>query len=299
MPSHQSWTHILYPYTTGVPWANAYLSAYMFFLIITCFPINFLTLYITMKHKKLRTALNSILLNLAVADLFTVFSGFTTTLYTSMNGYCTIEGFCATHNSQIALWSLVVLAIERWFVVCKPISNFCFGESHAIHLGEDCCWFHAPSVRLITFTSQRACSAHAVLTITPEVKNDSFVIYLFICHFTIPLVIISFGNLLCAVKEATSAEQESETPQKAGREVTLMDIMMISSFLVCWGITFGPLCMTVPAFFAKSSALYNPLIYILMNKQFYRCVLTQVGHHSAAVRLQVSVVVCSLTGMTP
>lgn len=26
--------------------------------------------------------------------------------------------------------------------------------------------------------------------------------------------------------------------------------------------------MTVPAFFAKSSALYNPLIYILMNKQF-------------------------------
>lgn len=33
---------------------------------------------------------------------------------------------------EIALWSLVVLAIERYIVVCKPMSNFRFGEKHAI-----------------------------------------------------------------------------------------------------------------------------------------------------------------------
>lgn len=33
---------------------------------------------------------------------------------------------------EIALWSLVVLAIERYVVVCKPMSNFRFGENHAI-----------------------------------------------------------------------------------------------------------------------------------------------------------------------
>lgn len=212
-------------YYLAEPWAYACLSAYMFFLIITCFPINFLTLYVIMKHKKLRTALNSILVNLAVADLFTVFSGFTTTLNTSMNGYfafgCTIEGF------------------YQFLLRGEPCHHRC-----GIHLGEDCCWFRAPSVRLITFTSQRACSTHAVLTITPEVKNDYFVIYMFICHFTIPLVIISFGNLLCIVKEATSAQQESETPQEAGREVTCMDIMMVSSFMVCWVLAF--LCTSSP-----------------------------------------------------
>lgn len=56
---------------------------------------------------------------------------------------------------------------------------------------------------------------------------------------------------------------------------------MIVSFLVCWvpyasvalyifanqGIEFGPVFMTAPAFFAKSAALYNPVIYILLNKQ--------------------------------
>ncbi|XP_010084262.1 PREDICTED: rhodopsin, partial [Pterocles gutturalis] len=100
-----------YPqYYLAEPWKFSALAAYMFMLIL-----------------------------LAVADLFMVFGGFTTTMYTSMNGYfvfgvtgCYIEGFFATLGGEIALWSLVVLAIERYVVVCKPMSNFRFGENHAI-----------------------------------------------------------------------------------------------------------------------------------------------------------------------
>lgn len=60
-----------------------------------------------------------------------------------------------------------------------------------------------------------------------------------------------------------------------------MVIIMVISFLVCWvpyasvawyifanqGTEFGPVFMTAPAFFAKSAALYNPVIYILLNRQ--------------------------------
>lgn len=60
-----------------------------------------------------------------------------------------------------------------------------------------------------------------------------------------------------------------------------MVIVMVISFLVCWvpyasvawyifanqGTEFGPVFMTTPAFFAKSAALYNPVIYILLNRQ--------------------------------
>lgn len=60
-----------------------------------------------------------------------------------------------------------------------------------------------------------------------------------------------------------------------------MVIIMVISFLICWlpyasvafyiftnqGSDFGPIFMTIPAFFAKSSAIYNPVIYIVMNKQ--------------------------------
>lgn len=33
---------------------------------------------------------------------------------------------------QVALWSLVVLAIERYIVVCKPMGNFRFSATHAM-----------------------------------------------------------------------------------------------------------------------------------------------------------------------
>lgn len=33
---------------------------------------------------------------------------------------------------EIGLWSLVVLAAERYVVVCKPVNTFRFRETHAV-----------------------------------------------------------------------------------------------------------------------------------------------------------------------
>lgn len=81
--------------------------------------------------------------------------------------------------------------------------------------------------------------------------------------------------------QAAAQQQESATTQKAEKEVTRMVIIMVIAFLICWlpyasvafyifthqGSNFGPIFMTLPAFFAKSSSIYNPVIYIMMNKQ--------------------------------
>ncbi|KAG5197843.1 hypothetical protein MG293_017797 [Ovis ammon polii] len=287
-------------YYLAEPWQFSMLAAYMFLLIVLGFPINFLTLYVTVQHKKLRTPLNYILLNLAVADLFMVFGGFTTTLYTSLHGYfvfgptgCNLEGFFATLGGEIALWSLVVLAIERYVVVCKPMSNFRFGENHAI-MGVAFTWVMAlacaapPLVgwsRYIPEGMQCSCGID-YYTLKPEINNESFVIYMFVVHFSIPLIVIFFcyGQLVFTVKEAAAQQQESATTQKAEKEVTRMVIIMVIAFLICWlpyagvafyifthqGSDFGPIFMTIPAFFAKSSSVYNPVIYIMMNKQTLR-----------------------------
>ncbi|XP_063775616.1 pinopsin-like [Pseudophryne corroboree] len=64
-----------------------------------------------------------------------------------------------------------------------------------------------------------------------------------------------------------------------------MVIVMVICFLLCWlpyGImaliaTFGPpgfitpAASIIPSVLAKSSTVYNPIIYIFLNKQFYRC----------------------------
>ncbi|KAM6977169.1 extra-ocular rhodopsin [Aplochiton taeniatus] len=293
-------------YYLAAPWKFSLLAAYMLFLIFTAFPVNFLTLYVTIQHKKLRTALNFILLNLAVADLFMVVGGFTVTLYTALHGYfvlgvvgCNIEGFFATMGGEIALWSLVVLAIERYIVVCKPMANFRFGEKHAV-AGVAFTWIMSltcavpPLVgwsRYIPEGMQCSCGID-YYTPKPEIHNTSFVIYMFLLHFTIPLIIIFFcyGRLLCTVRAAAALQQESETTQRAEKEVTRMVIVMVISYLICWvpyasvawyifanqGTEFGPVFMTVPAFFAKSAALYNPCIYILLNRQFRNCMLTTI-----------------------
>ncbi|TSL97265.1 rhodopsin [Bagarius yarrelli] len=80
---------------------------------------------------------------------------------------------------------------------------------------------------------------------------------------------------------AAAQQQESESTQRAEKEVTRIVVVMVIAFLVCWlpyasvawyifanqGSEFGPVFMTVPAFFAKSAALYNPVIYIFLNRQ--------------------------------
>ncbi|KAK2490163.1 hypothetical protein MC885_001824 [Smutsia gigantea] len=307
-----------YPqYYLAEPWQFSMLAAYMCLLIVLGFPINFLTLYVTVQHKKLRTPLNYILLNLAVADLFMVFGGFTTTLYTSLHGYfvfgptgCNLEGFFATMGGEIALWSLVVLAIERYVVVCKPMSNFRFGENHAI-VGVTLTWVMALACAMPPLVGwsrlrpglqplggsgpaeemlQQCSCGIDYYTLKPEVSNESFVVYMFVVHFSIPMVIIFFcyGQLVFTVKEAAAQQQESATTQKAEKEVTRMVVIMVMAFLICWlpyasvafyifthqGSNFGPIFMTIPAFFAKTSSVYNPVIYIVMNKQFRNCMLT-------------------------
>lgn len=67
-----------------------------------------------------------------------------------------------------------------------------------------------------------------------------------------------------------------------------MCVLMVLGFLVAWtpyasvaawiffnkGAAFSATSMAVPAFFSKSSALFNPVIYILMNKQVSLFIIT-------------------------
>lgn len=83
--------------------------------------------------------------------------------------------------------------------------------------------------------------------------------------------------------QAAAAQQESASTQKAEKEVTRMVILMVLGFLLAWvpyasvaawiffnkGAAFSAQFMALPAFFSKSSALYNPIIYVLLNKQVH------------------------------
>ncbi|NXE41747.1 OPSG protein, partial [Ptilorrhoa leucosticta] len=267
------------------PWKYLLVCCYMFFLISTGFPINFLTLLVTFKHKKLRQPLNYILVNLAVADLCMACFGFTVTFYTAWNGYfvfgpmgCAVEGFFATLGGKGREWGLGASS-------CRALG----ARFHPFVALLGC----AASLPLVYIPEGMQCSCGPdYYTHNPDFHNESYVLYMFIVHFIFPVNIIffSYGRLVCKVREAAAQQQESATTQKAEKEVTRMVILMVLGFLMAWtpyaavafwiftnkGADFTATLMAVPAFFSKSSSLYNPIIYVLMNKQFRNCMITTI-----------------------
>uniref|UniRef100_A0AAR2J6H2 Rhodopsin n=1 Tax=Pygocentrus nattereri TaxID=42514 RepID=A0AAR2J6H2_PYGNA len=292
-------------YCLADPWQFKLLAFYVFILICFGLPINGLTLVVTTQHKKLRQPLNFILVNLAVAGMIMVCFGFIITLTIAFNGYfvfgptgCAIEGFIATLGSQVSLWASVVLATERCIVVCKPMGSFKFSSTHALGgigftwlMVASCVFLHllAGPDRFIPEGMQCSCGPD-YYTLNPPFNHESFVIYMFSCHFIVPVTVIFFtyGRLVCTVKLAAASQQESASTQNAEKEVTRMVILMVLGFLVAWtpyasivvwifmnkGAAFMAQFMTVPAFFSKTSAIFNPIIYVVLNKQFCSCMLT-------------------------
>ncbi|XP_038553190.1 red-sensitive opsin-like [Micropterus salmoides] len=54
------------------------------------------------------------------------------------------------------------------------------------------------------------------------------------------------------------------------------------TFFVCFGTAypgypFHPLAAAMPAYFAKSATIWNPVIYIFMNRQFRSCIMQLFG----------------------
>lgn len=74
---------------------------------------------------------------------------------------------------------------------------------------------------------------------------------------------------------------DCESTQKAEKEVSRMVIVMVMAFCICWGpyatfacfaaanpgYAFHPLVAAIPAYLAKSATIYNPIIYVFMNRQ--------------------------------
>nr|AMB42897.1 Short wavelength sensitive 2B [Epibulus insidiator] len=283
------------------------MSVYMFFIFTIGTTINGLTIACTVQYKKLRSHLNYILVNLAVSNLivacigsFTCFISFSQRYFILGPLACKIEGFAATLGGMVSLWSLAVIAFERWLVVCKPLGNFAFKPQHALA----CCaatWFFAMAAsapplfgwsRYIPEGFQCSCGPDWY-TSNNKYNNESYVYFLFGFCFAFPFSVICFcySQLLFVLKSAAKAQAESASTQKAEREVTRMVVVMVIGFLFCWapytifalwvvnnrGQAFDLRLATIPSCMSKSSTVYNPMIYILLNKQFRVCLKKMLG----------------------
>lgn len=93
--------------------------------------------------------------------------------------------------------------------------------------------------------------------------------------------VLSTIRIFLVLSQVAAQQKDSETTQRAEREVSRMVIGMVLAFLICWlpyaafaivaasnkDIVIDPALASMPSYFSKTATVYNPVIYVFMNKQ--------------------------------
>uniref|UniRef100_A0AAR2JCP4 G-protein coupled receptors family 1 profile domain-containing protein n=1 Tax=Pygocentrus nattereri TaxID=42514 RepID=A0AAR2JCP4_PYGNA len=288
-------------------WVYNVSSIWMIFVVFASVFTNGLVIVATAKFKKLRHPLNWILVNLAIADLGETVFASTISVINQVFGYfilghpmCVFEGWTVSVCGITALWSLTIISWERWVVVCKPFGNVKFdGKWAAGGIIFSWVWsiiWCTPPIfgwsRYWPHGLKTSCGPDVFSgSEDPGVASYMITLMLTCCILPLSIIIICYIFVWSAIHQVAQQQKDSESTQKAEKEVSRMVVVMILAFVVCWGpytffATFSalnpgyawhPLAAAMPAYFAKSATIYNPIIYVFMNRQFRSCILQLFG----------------------
>ncbi|KAK2851493.1 hypothetical protein Q5P01_007769 [Channa striata] len=259
--------------------------------------LNVLVIVVTVRHRQLRQPLNYALVNLAICDLgCAVFGGVPTTV-TSAMGYfslgrvgCVLEAFAVAFFGIASLCTIGIISVERCVVVCSPMGAVLFTTRHAV-AGVALSWLWSfmwntpPLLGWGSYELEGVRVSCAPNWYSREVGNMSYVVVYFLLCFAVPFSIImaSYSRLLWTLHQVTRLQVcETGSTNRVEVQVARMVVVMVLAFLVTWlpyasmalavimdsTLYIDPVIATLPVYLAKSSTVYNPLIYVFMNKQF-------------------------------
>uniref|UniRef100_A0A4W4EH94 Vertebrate ancient long opsin b n=1 Tax=Electrophorus electricus TaxID=8005 RepID=A0A4W4EH94_ELEEL len=287
------------PLESIAPWSFTFLACLMFVVTSLSLAENFIVMLVTYKFKQLRQPLNYIIVNLSVADFLVSLIGGTISFITNSRGYfflgkwaCVLEGFAVTFFGIVALWSLAILAFERFFVICRPLKNVRLGGKQAA-LGLLFVWAFSfiwtvpPVFGWSSYTVSKIGTTCEPNWYSTAYRDHTYIITFFVTCFILPLgiIIVSYGKLMKKLRKVSNAHGRLGNARKPDRTVARMVIVMIIAYMVGWTpyaafsitvtacptIHIDPCLAAAPAFFSKTAAVYNPIIYVFMNKQVYLC----------------------------
>ncbi|XP_034743854.1 pinopsin-like [Etheostoma cragini] len=283
--------------TTLTPTGNLIVAVCLGFIGIFGFINNLLVLVLFFRYKILRSPINLLLINIAISDLLVCVLGTPFSFAASMKGRwligeggCVWYGFANSLFGIVSLISLAVLSYERYSTMVAPTeadsSNY-----RNISLGITLSWVYSliwtmpPLFGWSHYGPEGPGTTCSVNWTAKTANNISYIICLFVFCLIVPFLVIVFcyGKLLCAIRQVHGIN--ASLSRKREQRVLFMVAIMVTCYLLCWlpyGImalmaTFGPpglvtpVASIIPSLLAKTSTFINPVIYVFMNKQFYRC----------------------------
>ncbi|XP_077423953.1 parietopsin [Vanacampus margaritifer] len=259
---------------------------------------NGLVITVSLRNTGLLHPMNVFILSLAVSDLMIGLCGSLVVTVTNYHGSffmgraaCVFQGFAVNYFGLVSLCTLTLLSYERYKVVCEPCASRELSMRRSV-TGLLAVWLFclfwavAPLLGWSGYSPEGVQTSCSLSWEERSWSNYSYLILYTLMCFLFPVVVIiyCYSKVLASMRKLNKSveQQVGRSLQKETDHAVKMVLAMIVAFFVCWlpytalsvvvvlhpQLHIPPLLATMPMYFAKTSPVYNPVIYFLSNKQF-------------------------------
>ncbi|TKS73629.1 Parapinopsin [Collichthys lucidus] len=274
------------------------LSYLMFINTLLSVFNNGIVITVMLRNPSLLQPMNVFILSLAVSDLMIGLCGSLVVTITNYQGSffighaaCVFQGFAVNYFGLVSLCTLTLLAYERYNIVCNPKAGLKMNMRRSViglFLVWVFCLFWAVTP-LFGWSSYGPEGVQTSCSLAWEERSWSnysyLILYTLLCFiFPVTVIIYCYSKVLTSMNKLNKSVelQGGRSSQKENDHAISMVLAMIIAFFVCWmpytalsvvvvvdpELYIPPLVATMPMYFAKTSPVYNPIIYFLSNKQF-------------------------------
>ncbi|KAM4052188.1 melanopsin-B-like [Anomaloglossus baeobatrachus] len=267
---------------------------------------NLLVLYAFYCNRKLRTAPNYFIMNLAISDLLMSATQAPVCFMNSFNRQwildgiaCNIYAFCGALFGITSMMTLLAIAVDRYLVITKPLQSIQWSSKKRTMQVIVLVWLYslmwsmAPLLGWSSYVPEGLMISCTWDYVTSTTANKSYTMMLCCCVFFIPLIVILNCYLLMFLairstsrnvqKLASCGRQSLLSPSiKNEWKMAKIAFVIITVYVLSWspyacvtliawaghGKSLTPYSKTVPAVIAKASAIYNPIIYGIIHPKY-------------------------------
>ncbi|XP_030255671.1 opsin 4b isoform X1 [Sparus aurata] len=269
---------------------------------------NFLVMYAFCRSRSLRTPSNIFIINLAVTDFLMCFTQTPIFFITSMHKRwifgkkgCELYAFCGALFGICSMMTLMVIAVDRYVVITRPLASLgSMSRRKALSILA-AAWVYSMGWSLPPFFGWSAYVPEGLMTscswdymtFTPSVRSYTMLLFTFVFFIPLFVIIFSYCCIFRAIRHTTRAITKINcdgTRDSAKRfnkmrsewKMAKIALIVILLFVVSWApyscaalTAFAgyadmltPYMNSVPAVIAKSSAIYNPIIYAITHPKY-------------------------------
>lgn len=277
---------------------------------------NGIVLVVYCKTKQLQTSTNIFIVSMTISHIIVAIIAIPYVTISSLShsfilGKTTCEwyAFVIFSLGLVVIFHLCAVSVDRYFVITRPqttiTKNVCL---HTIAI----CWVAAilwalpPLLGWNSYIQEKAHYSCCINWYSRNPKDWSYTVTIFVCCLTLPLAIIVYSysciyytvlvqkNNIFRWDVNKKGWKKAMKKDKSEKRMAKMIFAMIIAFLVSWmpyavvsmWAAFGdkenipPTSTVVPAILAKCSVMWNPVIYVAMNRQFRKAFVKMIERKS-------------------